>query len=70
MVQLKTMDKNLHQFRAVPWLSIFADDSTVQQAVEEAGHQDDRLTLGQLGNDREQLSAGCSISVKHTHPLY
>lgn len=54
-------------FTAVPWLSTFADDAAVEQAVEEAGHQDVRLTLSQLSDDREELSARCSIPEKHTH---
>lgn len=45
------------KLRAVPGLSIFANNSTVQQAVEEAAHQDVRLTVSQLANDREHLSA-------------
>lgn len=56
---------NINQ-RAVPGLSCFADEATVQQAVEEAGHQDVRLSVSQLGNDREQLSARRSIPDKHT----
>lgn len=55
------------KLKAVPGLSTFADDSTVQQAVEEAGHQDVRLTFSQLGNDREELPAWRSIPEKHTH---
>lgn len=43
--------------RAVPGLSIFADNSTVEQAVEKAAHQDVRLTVSQLANNREYLSA-------------
>lgn len=56
------------RFWVVPGLSIFADDSTVQQAEENAAHQDVRLTLSQLANDREHLSAWCSIPEKHTQP--
>lgn len=54
-------------FTGVPWLATFADDGAVQQAVEEAGHQDVRLTVSQLSDDREELSARCSIPEKHTH---
>lgn len=49
---------------------MFADDATVEQAVKEAGHQDGGLTFSQLGNDREQLSARCSIPEKYTHINY
>ena len=54
-------------FSVVPWLSIFADDATVQQAVEEVGHQDVGLTVSQLSDDGEELSARCSIPEKNTH---
>ncbi|TNN77640.1 hypothetical protein EYF80_012230 [Liparis tanakae] len=38
-----------------------------EPAVEEAGHQDVRLTVSQLGNNGEELPAGRSIPEKHTH---
>lgn len=56
------------KFKVIPGLSNPADDATVQQAVEEAGHQDVRLTVSQLGNNGEELPAGCSIPEKHTQP--
>lgn len=58
------------KLRAVPGLSSFADEATVQQAVEEAGHQYVRLSVSQLGNNREQLSARRSIPEKHTEDIH
>lgn len=53
--------------RCVPGLPTFADDSTVQQAVQEAAHQDIRLSVSQLANNRQQLSAwSCIPDWKHT----
>lgn len=51
-----TMNTNC-DVRAVPGLSSFANDSTIQQALEEAGHQDVWLGVSQLANNREELSA-------------
>ena len=65
LYKLKT---NLNiKFRGTPRLSSFVDHSTVEEGVEETGDQDVRLTVSQLANDREELSAGCSISETHTH---
>lgn len=35
---LSKKKKKNTSLRSVPWHSTFADDSTIQQAVEEAGH--------------------------------
>lgn len=54
------------KLKGVPWHSAFADDSTVQQAVEEAGDEDFRLSLSQLANNRQERSARCTIPEDQT----
>lgn len=41
----------------LPWHAALADDSTVEQAVQQAGDQDFRLSLSQLANHREEHAA-------------
>lgn len=56
--------------RGVPWHAALADDSTVEQAVQQAGDQDVRLSLSQLANHRQEHSARRGIPEEQTKPFH
>lgn len=52
----RTHSQTGHQ-SAVPGVTTLADDATVEQAGQQVGRQEVGLTVGQNGDDGEELSA-------------